>query len=1056
MKVRIALMGIILAAFLHSPAQAQAQSQTRQAPQAVVQLDKLYVSPGAGIDEKAAKAVAAQAMEAFAYRYLPFFPNEAERARGLALSFVFASDPQLLVLTGRSKAGMEESINLYWNEKKELESQLPPLIFSLWARMAGLADRWRGSAPQPSLELSVVASGAMLAADPSMPQSYGAVSAAPGGGLFLAGIGFLAELGPDLGLRTSYRLDPANPYLYLYSMATSHAGTVAGMTSTGDVWTLKRGDAAFQKVAAVQPLPSGFKLAPEGAPVFQDYTTMGFVKLVGRRRAALELKGPKPITMAAFDYDEDGNFWSYDIMSGLVRAYSPAGELIQALRLVQADGEAVVPQRLHLRGSEFLLVSTTSLAAFDRFGLPLWRMDKPSPQSDPLMESMIYGSAIGTDGSLYLLLSGGGLTLTRYDDARSLDAQRRLGDDAFASTLERAIALNAAVRADTDSEAAYAARAKFFQESGLSMSELTLRDAFAAAFPGNRENAKRLGDLKAGLLRAAALSAADAVYDPLARYGAETARADYQKAMRLLERYLGDHPDDTKLAQAMAALGDAFRARESGVAPFKKTPLIIEAKIGPLFPAFMERYRTVPAGYVRIRNAGSESVQGISLSLSIKDFMDYPLELKLPGPLAAGAALELPIALVLNRSVLELREELTVAALVRADSDKAEGSAALSIVFRSRTALTWEDTAALAAFITPNDDAIVSFVHAALFFDPPPLFGRAFSRAFAIVNALGARGLVYVEDPLTPFTLVAAGGSRGSSPLIDTVRFPRSTLGSGAGDCDDTTALLASCLEAAGVRTAILTTPGHVLLAFAADGPPDGPGRYGIDPKRYGAIERDGSWWIPLETTVLSKGFAEAWRQGYAEASARLAALELVPLAVARSAYPALPLAGTPGEAPLAAPAAYSALARSSLAALKDSFVLPQQLAATNARAGKAGAELFNNLGVRLVQLGDYSEAATAFREAARLDPLSSPPRVNLITALSLAGDDKGAAEALALAERDFPGSASIGRLAQRLGTRLVQAPSTVSGTAGTGLAGSASGIEGTRSSGASLIELEW
>jgi tetratricopeptide (TPR) repeat protein len=760
--------------------------------------------------------------------------------------------------------------------------------------------------------------------------------------------------------------------------------------------------------------------------------------------------------MAAFDYDEDGNFWSYDIMSGLVRAYSPAGELIQALRLVQADGEAVVPQRLHLRGSEFLLVSTTSLAAFDRFGLPLWRMDKPSPQSDPLMESMIYGSAIGTDGSLYLLLSGGGLTLTRYDDARSLDAQRRLGDDAFASTLERAIALNAAVRADTDSEAAYAARAKFFQESGLSMSELTLRDAFAAAFPGNRENAKRLGDLKAGLLRAAALSAADAVYDPLARYGAETARADYQKAMRLLERYLGDHPDDTKLAQAMAALGDAFRARESGVAPFKKTPLIIEAKIGPLFPAFMERYRTVPAGYVRIRNAGSESVQGISLSLSIKDFMDYPLELKLPGPLAAGAALELPIALVLNRSVLELREELTVAALVRADSDKAEGSAALSIVFRSRTALTWEDTAALAAFITPNDDAIVSFVHAALFFDPPPLFGRAFSRAFAIVNALGARGLVYVEDPLTPFTLVAAGGSRGSSPLIDTVRFPRSTLGSGAGDCDDTTALLASCLEAAGVRTAILTTPGHVLLAFAADGPPDGPGRYGIDPKRYGAIERDGSWWIPLETTVLSKGFAEAWRQGYAEASARLAALELVPLAVARSAYPALPLAGTPGEAPLAAPAAYSALARSSLAALKDSFVLPQQLAATNARAGKAGAELFNNLGVRLVQLGDYSEAATAFREAARLDPLSSPPRVNLITALSLAGDDKGAAEALALAERDFPGSASIGRLAQRLGTRLVQAPSTVSGTAGTGLAGSASGIEGTRSSGASLIELEW
>lgn len=190
---------------------------------------------------------------------------------------------------------------------------------------------------------------------------------------------------------------------------------------------------------------------------------------------------------------------------------------------MQAEGEAVVPQRLHLRGSEFILVSTTSLAAFDRFGLPLWRMDKPGPQSDPLLESMLYGSTIGTDGSLYLLLSGAGLTLCRYDDARSLEAQRQLGGVALASTLERAIGLNAAVRADADDEAAYSARAKFCQDSGLLIVELTLRAALLAAFPGNKENAKRLGELKSGLRRAAALAAAEAVYDPLARYGAETA-----------------------------------------------------------------------------------------------------------------------------------------------------------------------------------------------------------------------------------------------------------------------------------------------------------------------------------------------------------------------------------------------------------------------------------------------------------------------------------------------------------------------------------------------------
>ena len=88
----------------------------------------------------------------------------------------------------------------------------------------------------------------------------------------------------------------------------------------------------------------------------------------------------------------------------------------------------------------------------------------------------------------------------------------------------------------------------------------------------------------------------------------------------------------------------------------------------------------------------------------------------------------------------------------------------------------------------------------------------ALAPAAALAEALGALPLAYVPDPASP---IAEALGRGEA--VDTVRFPRSTLAYPGGDCDDTTALLESALEAAGIGTAIVATPGHVLLAFDSD-----------------------------------------------------------------------------------------------------------------------------------------------------------------------------------------------------------------------------------------------
>lgn len=1032
-------------------------------PAAQPRVDRVQVASDAGIRADEARALAAQAVERAAANALAFFPNAPKIE--VKLSFNYSGGEKTLALQSKAGNGLEETAVLYWREKADLEAQLSPMAFSLWARAAGLADDWRGEAPKPSLELSAARLATAFGADESMPQAYASAAPSPSGGVFLSGIGFLVELGPDFEPRTRYRLDPANPYQYLYAMASSASGAVTGMTSSGEFWTLKLGEDGFKRSGNVSPLPSSFVLSPSGAPVFQDYAAGGFFSLNARRREPVRLEGAPPITMAALDYDDDGNLWYYDIVSGLLRSYDAAGKLSSALRLVMPGGERPAPQRLHIRGSEFILADSQGLAAFDRFGLPLWRLKGVAPAADPLAASMIYGSSVGRDGAVYVLSQGGGLSLTRYDDRRSLAALRSSGRADFAQALERAMAANAAVAEDPDDEGRFAARAELFQSLGYASVELTMRAAMAEAFPAARLNAARLAELRASIVRAQALAAAEAVYEPLSRYGAETARADYQKAMRLLERYLGDNPGDEAAARVMSALGDAFRAREGGRLPGRPSPLVIEARFDPVFPAFMERYRSVPVGSVTVRNAGASPAAAVRVSVAIKDFMDFPAEFTLPTPLAPGESAVVPVTLPLNRAILELREELGVSALVTAAAEGFEGRASAEIRLLSRNALTWDDTAALAAFVTPNDDLIVAFSHAALAFGPPPLFDRSFSRAFAIATALGARGLVYAEDPKTPFSAVASlgGASRGASGAgaagstpsawpIDTVRFPRATLSSGGGDCDDTSALLASCLEAVGVSVAILTTPGHVLIAFAAEAGPAGPGRYGLPGGAYGSLEFGGRHWIPIETTVLSKGFAEAWRLGYAEASKAGAALELVPLAEARRRFPALPLAGTPGDPPAPSASAWRALADSSLAGLRGAYAEPLRAAATAAGgAGGAvtGGRAYNDLGVRLVQLGDYAGAAEAFRQSIRLDPKAAPARANLVVALDLAGDEAGASRALAEARRELPDDRVLAMLAQRRASGALaearRAP-----------ADGPEGSDGSRASGGTYVELIW
>jgi tetratricopeptide (TPR) repeat protein len=160
------------------------------------------------------------------------------------------------------------------------------------------------------------------------------------------------------------------------------------------------------------------------------------------------------------------------------------------------------------------------------------------------------------------------------------------------------------------------------------------------------------------------------------------------------------------------------------------------------------------------------------------------------------------------------------------------------------------------SFVTPRDDTLRNFVReAANRYGPPPkgVLNRPLAQAASVFNTLAAHGLRYQPDPNTPY-------SRLSADQVDYVQFPRETLRLKSGDCDDLSVLLAAAFENLGIESALLETPGHLLLMF----------RTGLAERDRGLISlqddllalRGGEVWIPVESTLIATSFTEAWAEG--------------------------------------------------------------------------------------------------------------------------------------------------------------------------------------------------
>jgi tetratricopeptide (TPR) repeat protein len=449
-----------------------------------------------------------------------------------------------------------------------------------------------------------------------------------------------------------------------------------------------------------------------------------------------------------------------------------------------------------------------------------------------------------------------------------------------------------------------------------------------------------------------------------------------------------------------------------------------------IYSSLYRTYSREPFGTVRVTNLEDTPLTA-QLKVFVPDLMSQPSEQEIV--IRPNATQDLPLTAVLPDRVLDRAGDRSVQVQVSTTyqslrlprTEKASGRC----VAYGPGAIDWsQGVAQAAAFVTTLDPNVESFARQAVLTVGPSgetSGNRNLNFTAAIFDAVASVGVAYVPDPNNPYATIS-----GKSKAVDTIRYPRETLAKRTGDCDDTTVLLAALLGNVGIRTMFAAVPGHIFLLANADLSDRNRFALGVGEDQY--VILDDEVWIPIETTALSKGFADAWRMG-AEEYSRWAAkgdVQLVDVGSAQTRYEPGLMSGTMAAPSIDTKALQASLSKdldqiaeqrraylasrygtergdmqtstqalNELAHVYYSADRLDQARETLERAlamGPQDPRTLNNLGDVSAAQGDLKSAVERFRAATAADGNEAGYWLNLGLALDASGDSSAAQAPLA------------------------------------------------------------
>ena len=286
--------------------------------------------------------------------------------------------------------------------------------------------------------------------------------------------------------------------------------------------------------------------------------------------------------------------------------------------------------------------------------------------------------------------------------------------------------------------------------------------------------------------------------------------------------------------------------------------------LAPVFPALYSWYEKNPFGKVTITNNEDSAITDITVSFFQPQYMAHAKECVNIRKIEKGESAEVDLLAFFNEQMLELTEMAQTNSIVVVNylclGQKRTKTFSLDVPVYGRNNMSWDDDRRAAVFVSSKDPAAMRFAkHVTSIVREKECESIPVNIQYAmgIFEALNQFGINYVIDPSSAFADNVGTAS------IDFLQFPYQTLMFKGGDCDDLSILVCSLFEAVGIRTAFITIPGHIFMAFdsgmtveEADEKLKSLGNY---------IELDGEVWVPLEITLSDEGFFKAYRYGARE-----------------------------------------------------------------------------------------------------------------------------------------------------------------------------------------------
>lgn len=374
------------------------------------------------------------------------------------------------------------------------------------------------------------------------------------------------------------------------------------------------------------------------------------------------------------------------------------------------------------------------------------------------------------------------------------------------------------------------------------------------------------------------------------------------------------------------------------------------------FPVFVSAYRTCPIGTLILRNNSGAEVKDVHVSFKAGKYTSGSFESAVIKQIRKYGTEEIPLCVDLSDEILKFSEngklsgEIVVNYKFLGKQMQAVHNVVLSVY--NRNAFVWSDSTALSAFVSPDTPEVLEFAKYVAGIARNSFvsgMSRNLQMSAAMYEALRLSGIVYSKDKITPYT------EYHKSEQLDKIQYPLQTMNYLSGDYDDIGVLLMSCLESVGVQTGYLVLDDDFIVLVNSGV------KAGAELNAFSNADGlviDDSVYFGLSMADFDKSFA-ASRKSASKKIAKAVSesgdtLEFTNVHEAWKMYSPAAFSGYGTNFEKAGQASITKALNAAVQDYKDT-----DLTEVLARARKTGDS--NKIGVVLVRLGRYSEAASEF-----------------------------------------------------------------------------------------------